>query len=51
MILASGIGPKADSEISKPAETIPNISGPLTAQDNEFHGSAASVWETQSLAK
>lgn len=43
---------QAESAISKPGETIQNTSGPLTAQDNEFHGSASLyVWETQGLAK
>ena len=43
---------QAESAISKLAETIQNTTGPLTAQDNEFHGSAGLyVWETRSLAK
>lgn len=43
---------QAESVIWKPAEPIQNTTGPLMAQDNEFHGSAyLYVWETQSLAK
>lgn len=50
--MASAIEPKQRVQFSKPAETIQNTSGLLTAQDNEFHGSASFyVWETQGLAK